>query len=407
MKWLAGVAACIAACTVQASQFHTLTLEVASRTATAERPLEQLAGDRAFAQWLRTRFSPATLHPPSRVGFEREAALDDQLSSALRGTYPTELEPVLRTLDRVVLESRAPDPMMLDRLFGKPGKLQLTYTLDSPQATLADAVKLITYALPGKPPASLSVADVLKRQNVQGRMAFFARDTSFMLQQARARVAGLLMVDWAQGRFGHDAVADLRQALADQDDVRAATGLYGLANDAEDVSPIQAGLAKRVTRSDIRAWYQANREQFRRIDRVRARHIRVPSEALANQIAKRAAQGEEFASLAQTYSVAPDAARGGALGWVRAGVDPSWLDALVLQQPDGKVSMPFRDPVGPDRAAHWEIILVDRRVESYQPAGSETVRYLARKAIALERARKEFAAARAQAALAFPSGGRP
>ncbi|HEY0063013.1 MAG TPA: peptidylprolyl isomerase [Telluria sp.] len=407
MKWFAGLAACFAACTVHASQFHALTLEVATRTATVEKPLEQLAGDRAFARWLRTRFSPATLHPPARVGFARDVALDDQLSSALRSSYASDLEPVLRTLDRVVIDSSKPDAQMLERLFGKPGKLQLGYTLDSPQGALAAAVRLITYALPGQPPASLSVADILQRQNVQGRMAFFARDTDFMLQQARTRVAGLLVLDWAQRRFGSDAVADLRHALADQDDVRAAMGLYGLAEGAEDISPIQAALSRRVTKADIRAWYKANKEQFRRVDRVRARHIRVSGEALANAIATRAAQGEDFATLARAYSIAPDAARGGAMGWVRAVVDPAWLDALVLQQPEGTPSRPFREPVGPDQAAQWEIVLIERRVESYQPAGSETVRYLARKAIAQERARKEFAVARAQAAMAVTLGGQP
>ena len=404
MKWIAGVAACLAAWSVQASQFHTLTLDVAARTGSEARPLAQLEGERAFARWLRARFDAAMLHPRTRVGFNREAVLDDQLTGSLRSTYQAELGPLLHDLDRVIDATHTPDARLLTRLFGQPERLQLAYAFDPAQASLARSVPLISFTLPGAQPATLSVADIFERQNVQGRMAFFARDTAFMAQQARERVAGLLTVAWARTRFGADAVADLRQALSDQDDVRAALGLYGLADGAEDVSPIQEALARQVTKADIRLWYNANKEQFRRIDRVHARHIRVASEALAQALAERAARGEDFAALASAHSVAADAARGGTLGWVRAGVDPSWIDALALQQPVGKVSRPFRDPVAPGHEAHWEILLVERRVESYQPAGSETVRYLARKAIARERARSEFAAARAQA---FAAAGRP
>ena len=238
MKWIAGVATCLAAWSVQASQFHTLTLDVAARSGSDPRPLAQLESDRAFARWLRARFDAAMLHPGTRVGFNRDAVLDDQLTASLRSTYKAELGPLLQNLDRVIDATHTPDAHLLTRLFGQPERLQLAYAFDPAQASLARSVPLITYTLPGAQPATLSVAEIFERQNVQGRMAFFARDTAFMGQQARERVAGLLTVAWARTRFGADAVDDLRQALSDQDDVRAALGLYGLADGAEDVSPI-------------------------------------------------------------------------------------------------------------------------------------------------------------------------
>lgn len=395
MKWLAGAAACLAAWSVQASQFRTLTLDVAARTGSAPQPLARLEGERAFARWLRAHFAPAMLHPDTQVGFNRETALDDQLTATLRGTYADELAPLLRELERFIDAVYTPDARLLERLFGRPDRSRPAYAFDDAQAALARAVPLITFTLPGTPSAALSLADIFERQNAQGRMAFFARDTAFMARQARERVAALLVAAWARTRFGADAVADLRQSLSDQDDVRAALGLYGLADGAEDVSPVQEALARGVTKADIRVWYEANKERFRRVERVRARHIRVASEALANTLAERAARGEDFAALACAHSLAADAPRGGTLGWVRSVVDPGWLEAIVLQQPVGEVSRPVRDPAGPD--ACWEIVLVERRIESCQPAGSETVRQLARKAIARERASSEFAAARAQA----------
>ncbi|UUZ55854.1 hypothetical protein LP419_10420 [Massilia sp. H-1] len=137
MKWLMRVAACFAACSAHASAFHALTLDVAARTTAVPRPLEQLEGDRAFARWLRTRFRPAMLHPDTRVGFNRQAALDDQLTSSLRMTYPAETEPVLRGLERAISALHTPDAALLERLFGRSGQLQLGYSFDAARSSLA------------------------------------------------------------------------------------------------------------------------------------------------------------------------------------------------------------------------------------------------------------------------------
>ncbi|UUZ55855.1 peptidyl-prolyl cis-trans isomerase [Massilia sp. H-1] len=221
---------------------------------------------------------------------------------------------------------------------------------------------------------------------MQGRMAFFARDTAFMAQQARSRVGALLIEHWARERFGDAALADLRQALSDQEDVRAAMGLYGLADGAEDVSPIQKALASEVTKADIRTWYKANKEQFRRVDRVRARHIRVATEAQAATLAGQVARGADFAALARAHSLAADAARGGALGWVRA-----WRRTVLARRagPAAAEQARCRSRFGrrSDRVttrtgkSSW----LKNASKTTSLLSSETVRYLARKAIARTR----------------------
>ena len=71
-----------------------------------------------------------------------------------------------------------------------------------------------------------------------------------------------------------------------------------------------------------------------------------------------------------------------------------WLEQLAFMQPEGQVSRPFRAPVGPNQAAPWEIVLVERRVEAYQAADSEAVRYAARHALAREKAAAQLQALR-------------
>jgi parvulin-like peptidyl-prolyl isomerase len=420
IRWTAALLACAAMCGAQAQPevaaqvaaridgepLYRSTLEAMVFSAPAQqgkpdpaKVLDALVADRLLAAWARAGFSAAQLYPGTGVGFARDVALDDKLVGVLRAMHRPELEAELRampgaTLDGAIVEVCKVEPAQMERLFGVPGRLRLSYTGDAAQEALARQVPLLRYAFGKAAPVTLSMHDVLRRQNVQGRMEFFSRNTDFMQQQARALVASRFVLDWAGRRLGARALADLRQALADQDDVRGAMVLYGLADGAEAQSPVLAALERQVTRADVAAWYAGHREQFKVTARVKARHIRVPTEALANEVLAAAYKGEDFSRLARRYSSAPDARRGGALGWVAQTASPDWLAALALLQPEGIVSSPFRSAVGAGQPATWEILLVDQRIEAYQGANSETVRYLARKAIAQSRARARFAAAR-------------
>lgn len=363
--------------------------------------LDDLIADRLHAAWARSRFTMDELYPATRVGFTREAAIDEKLVGLLRSMYGKELEAAVRALpganlNGLIVETGRLDADTLDRLFGKAGRMQLEYRLDAEQEVHAASTPLLRYTLGGRA-GTLTVLDVMRRQNVQGRMEFFNRNVDFMQQQARAALAGLFVRDWAARRFGERSMADLRRALADQDDVHAARDLYGLSSHSHTESRVQAALANQVTQAEVNAYYRAHKEEFRRVERVKARHIRVAEEAKATRIVADAKAGKDFAQLARRFSVAPDAGKGGDLGWVHQTSNPDWLASLVLLQPEGQVSSPFRAAVDGDQEATWEVLLVEKRVEGYHPPESETVRYLARRAIAHDKARAEFAAARSQA----------
>ncbi|QNB00635.1 hypothetical protein [Massilia sp. Se16.2.3] len=250
--------------------------------------LDELVAERLLASWARKRFTSEELYPATRVGFAREAAPDDKLVGLLRSMYPRELEAALHALpggdlNGLVADSPRLDAATLERLFGKPGRMRLDYTLDAGQEALAARVPLLRYTLGGQP-GTLTVLDVLRRQNVQGRMEFFNHNVDFMQQGSADRAGGPVR----PGLGG----APLRRPGAGRPAPRAVRP----GRCARSARPVWPGRACRerepgasgpgagVTRAEIGAYYAANREQFRRTLRVKARHIRVPDEATAAQV---------------------------------------------------------------------------------------------------------------------------
>jgi parvulin-like peptidyl-prolyl isomerase len=85
-----------------------------------------------------------------------------------------------------------------------------------------------------------------------------------------------------------------------------------------------------VSASEVTAYYQTNQRRYQSEERIEARLIVVEDEALAEEIRGRVDEGEEFAALAQEYSV-ERADRGGALGAPEGETEP---------QPVGRPALP-------------------------------------------------------------------
>ncbi|WP_317201031.1 peptidylprolyl isomerase [Janthinobacterium sp.] len=395
------VAARIDGAPLYALSVDALAQQAPGQTASAGRAaaLRQAINNRLLATAGRREFKDAELHPATRVTFARDVAADDTLLASLRGQYGKELEAALRalpggTLDGLIRASAAPDAAALERVFGKAGALQLAYTLNPQQIAQAKGIVLLRYSLAAGTEGGISLYDIYRRQNVQGRVELFNRNQPFMAQQARLQLAGLFTRRWAEQRFGAAAVEDLRLTLDEQNEVRALLAMHGVGDDIESESALLGRLAQQVGAGEIAAYYRAHKSEFTRIERVRARHIRVADEGAGKVVLAAAARGEDFGALARRYSTAEDAASGGELGWIVHEGKLSWLQQLVFMQTEGEVSRPYRAPLGPNQAAPWEIVLVERKVQGYQAADSEAVQYAARKALAREKAAAQLQALR-------------
>jgi parvulin-like peptidyl-prolyl isomerase len=361
--------------------------------------LEQAVVNRLLAGSARKTYGEAVLFAGQRVAFAHEVMVDDQLVATLRGLYGKALEQSMQRLPSgslagLVTAQPAVDPAALDAVFGRPGQLRLEYTLNAAQLARAQEVVVLRYQLPQGPAGAITLADVYWRQNVQGRLALFGRQSAHLQQQARLALAALYVQHWSGQRFGAAAVADLRRVLDEQDAVQALQQLHGIGNDIDAASPVVKQLSAQVSAAEIDNYYRRHREEFRRIEKVKARHIRLADERTAQTVADALAGGADFGALARRFSAAADGAAGGDLGWLQHSGAPDWLAQLAFSQPEGQPSRPIRSPVGPNEKAVWEIVLVDKRIEGYQDPASETVRYVAGNAVAREQAAAQLAALR-------------
>jgi len=97
-----------------------------------------------------------------------------------------------------------------------------------------------------------------------------------------------------------------------------------------------------LTDAEVRKYYEEHQGDFRSGEEVRARQILVHEEALANEIAAKLKQGESFEDLSTRYSHAPNADRGGDIGFVSRGELPKMFEDEIFRMKPGEVSEVIR-----------------------------------------------------------------
>ncbi|MBV9332633.1 MAG: peptidylprolyl isomerase [Candidatus Eremiobacteraeota bacterium] len=112
-----------------------------------------------------------------------------------------------------------------------------------------------------------------------------------------------------------------------------------------------------ITPAQIKDYFNKNRASFDKPEEVTARHILVPTLALANQIeAQLKANPQNFAELAKKYSTDPGTKdKGGELGAFRRGQMVPAFDKYAFTGPIGQISPPIKSPFG------YHIIQVESR----------------------------------------------
>jgi foldase protein PrsA len=112
-----------------------------------------------------------------------------------------------------------------------------------------------------------------------------------------------------------------------------------------------------ITPAQVKDYFNKNRSSFDKPEEVTARHILVPTLALANQIeAQVRANPQNFAALAKKYSTDPGTKdKGGELGAFRRGQMVPAFDKYAFSAPIGQISPPIKSPFG------YHIIQVESR----------------------------------------------
>lgn len=82
------------------------------------------------------------------------------------------------------------------------------------------------------------------------------------------------------------------------------------------------------------------------VSEVRASHILVPTEKLANKIMKKINAGKDFARLAKKYSECPSCEKGGDLGFFSRGKMIPEFENAAFNMEIGQVSTPVKTQFG-------------------------------------------------------------
>ncbi len=100
-----------------------------------------------------------------------------------------------------------------------------------------------------------------------------------------------------------------------------------------------------ISPSEVRRYYQANPQEFEKPDQVRVRQIVVASEAEAKKLLERPHLKSDFAAVARMQSTAPEADKGGDLGYFGMGDMPAEFN-VVFGLPKGGISGVIKSPYG-------------------------------------------------------------
>ncbi len=360
--------------------------------------------NRLISDYARKQFPDAKLLPNVRVAYRPEVAIEDQLVATLRRAYQNDLDDFLSREKGGNLQGTITRPFQIDknnltRLLGPQATLAVELTLSREQQAKASQLKLLSYRFGKQAEQHISLRDVYQRLNVQGRTLIHSYDIPHLEQQTLQLLATRYTLYWAEasGKLSRTDLAVLKDCMADRLYRGGYLQLTGLEADMHYDSSYLKALAQQVTTAEIQTYYESHRNEFKRIERVKARHIRTASEAEAKTLQAQLDKGTDFSLLAQSHSRANDASSGGDLGWIQhQDAQANWLNQVAFALSAGKVSRPIRTPAPPGQQADWEIILVEQKIEGFQPADSESVRYLASQAIARKKAIEQFRSLRQQ-----------
>jgi parvulin-like peptidyl-prolyl isomerase len=135
--------------------------------------------------------------------------------------------------------------------------------------------------------------------------------------------------------------------------------------------------------AEVRAYVVAHHEMVPRGERLLLRQLILPDQPSARAAQERARRGDDFAALSRELSRAPNAATGGALGWVERGQLPPEFEAAVFPLAAKAISAPVASSAG------WHVFqVVERRTDGTPDSNTVALARAMLAAEAAERARR-------------------
>ncbi|WP_415038674.1 peptidylprolyl isomerase [Alcanivorax sp.] len=333
---------------------------------------------------------------PERVGYDSATRHEQQRFKLIRTAYAEELRAVVTEHGMQNSLDSLTTPLALSREALAPMltlEQALYSTMTDAQQQAASHYVLARYRFADdQPEQTLTLWDLYRRQNIQLKVQMHNLNLGFIREAVKQQLTMAYVFYWFEQQAGlsRAAIAAVDRSIDDALQRETLMHDMGLMQDIHDDNPQLRELAAQVTDGQIADYYAANQEQFTRVERVRARHLRVDSQQQADRVHALIRDGLSFDQAVADYSLAADRQQGGELGWIdRQSRQDHWTRALAFVQPQGVVSSPFRSP-GTDGAPYWELFLVEEKVTAYQSLDSESVRYRAGRAVAQKQLQQRF-----------------
>ena len=120
----------------------------------------------------------------------------------------------------------------------------------------------------------------------------------------------------------------------------------------------EIGSRVNVTPEDIQRYYDEYIDEYTQPAQIRVRHVFRPlspgaeeaevqeAAAIVHYVRQRALVGEDYAKLADEYSLGPGAGSGGDLGYFERGQMPEGIELVAFSLENGDISQPFRTDAG-------------------------------------------------------------
>ena len=357
-----------------------------------------LIENRLLAEYAEHEIGIDILMSTNSVGFPIETYLDDQYTALIQSAFH-------ETLSTYIKANIGDSPKAITTFNFKHinedlrktlnlGK-SMEYQLNDTQVIKAKELVLAQYKIPNEKQQSIMLYDLYKRQNIQGRIKFHQLDIQYISTQVIQWVSSRTVSWWAETHSGLSLaeIDALKRFITDKHYKKRVIKHHGMSNDIHDDNPVLDEAFKHVTQAEISSYYAKNKEKFKRIEYVEARHIRLANQKDATAVHKELEGGLDFSDAAAKYSIAENknTSPAGSLGRMTAETGGSnWAKSVVFALPEGNVSRPIRSPQADGKTVFWEIFLVDKRKENYFDEKSETVRYLAGKEVAREHLAQRF-----------------
>jgi parvulin-like peptidyl-prolyl isomerase len=372
-----------------------------SRPISPPQAMQRIIDDALLAQHARSSLPKDVLNNSNNVGFANEVMLEDRATALIRKSYEKELFTQIEALPNANLDSlyhynEAITAEKLAELMTLKAALMIAANPAQKKAAQETVVATINFdsANLSSTTQQLTLWDIYQRQNVQGRLAIHKANIEHLKIQIKQRVGSLFIQAWAEKNITREDNAAIQKILLNEQHKTRLLESMGLHADVHDDNPPLRERAKSISEAKIKQFYETNQDEFSVVERVRARHIRVASQELADQVVAEIKDGLDFSKAIKKYSIAADKNDPipGSLGWLkRSDKKRSWLHAVAFVQQAGKVSVPFRSPQNQGDIV-YEIILADERIDGFLPYSDPTVRYEASRDIALKELREEFTA---------------